>query len=256
MKKFLIAFGLIAGLGVLVAKTTFLSYARTAFTIVKEEASDAVSTSFELKRVQLEIAQLDRDMEGQIKPLAELKAALVQLERDIERQQISLADQRVALKNRVAELQKQESHYVFAGKKWTRDQFQLAVERDFESFKRQETHLVTLKKLQEAKQVALDASHEQLEKFQSKKREFTIRLAQLQAEEETLNVARLGSRKPADSRRPSQIEEALQEIERRQQVQRYELEFANQANVSPAFPPAAKTTDLSAISKHLTQGDH
>src|SRR5437588_847585 len=59
----------------------------------------------------------------------------------------------------------------------------------------------------------------------AKKREYEVRLAQLEAEEETLQIARIGSDVKIDSTRATQIEDALAAIEQRQNVERNVIEM-------------------------------
>ena len=83
------------------------------------------------------------------------------------------------------------------------------LQADFDGYKRLESHLHSQHKLLEAKEASLKAAQDQLAKVIAKKREFELRLAQLEAEEETLQVARLGSKLQLDDSRATQIEAVL-----------------------------------------------
>src|SRR5262249_31051965 len=91
---------------------------------------------------------------------------------------------------------------------------------------RLERHVETQRKMLDAKQQSLEASHEQLNKLIAKKREYEVRLAQLEAEEETLQITSLGNKMAVDDNPAAAIEAALAEIEQRQNVRRAELDIA------------------------------
>jgi hypothetical protein len=110
------------------------------------------------------------------------------------------------------------------------------------------------RKILEAKETSLQATQEQLGKVVSKKREYEERLAQLEANEETLQIARIGSSVQIDSSRATQIEEALRDIERRQDVQRAEIELRNNAVADDMIPVGRGKTppvDPAAIREYL-----
>jgi chromosome segregation ATPase len=258
MKKWVFPLVVLVGVGILAKKTNFLSYARASWSMAKAEVADSIPTPFELKRVRMEIAQLDKDILQLIRPLAEWKSAMAQLNKDMQRQQASLDEQKESLLTRTRDLQREESRFVYAGKSYSLEQVRQSVERDFESYQRQEKNLAALKKLFDAKQASFEAAQEQLSRLQAKKREFELRLAQLETEEETLNVARVASKLPVDDHRAGQIEQSLQDIERRQQTQRFELELANGINVGPAIPVSARSApgnDVQSIHDYLSKGE-
>ena len=66
---------LIVGVGVFLARKTSLSYAGTLWSQVKTETKNHVPTRFEIQRVRHELAQLDNDIGGMIRPIAEYKQA-------------------------------------------------------------------------------------------------------------------------------------------------------------------------------------
>src|SRR5207237_935212 len=97
-------------------------------------------------------------------------------------------------------------------------------------------------------------TQEQLAKVIAKKREYEVRLAQLEADEETLHIARLGSKLQIDDSRTTQIEAALAHIEDRHNVQREEVAlktgtFAN--DVIPVQQGHQSGQDVHSIRDYL-----
>jgi chromosome segregation ATPase len=253
MHKGLVIAAAAAGLWV-AAKTTHLgSYAGTLWSQVRSEGKRQISTKFEIQRARHEIAQLDKDIAGMIRPIAEYKAALQQLDKDIRQSHTHLAERRDGLLRLTRDLESNPASVTVAGRVITAAKAKAALERDFEGFQRLERHVDSLKKLQDAKQQSLEASQEQLAKLIGKKREFEVRLAQLETDEETLQIASLGNKMAVDDNRASAIEAALQEIEQRHNVRREELALSSGDSISDLAPTAPRrtATDLAGMRAYL-----
>lgn len=239
-----------AGLWVTAKTTNFGSYAGTLWSQARSEAKRHISTKFEIERARHEVTQLDKDVSGMIRPIAEYKAALLQLDKDIRRGETNIDERREALLRLTRELEKSPTTLTLAGRAVTLEKAKSSLARDFESFQRLERHIDSLHKLRDAKQLAFEAAQEQLSKVIAKKREFEVRLAQLEADEETLKIAGLGNKMAVDDNRASAIEAALADIESRQNVRRVELELASGEFVSETSP-RRETFDLSGIKSYL-----
>ena len=70
----------------------------------------------------------------------------------------------------------------------------------------------------------------------AKKREYEVRLAQLEADEETLKIARIGTNLQIDDSRSTQIEAALADIENRHEVLRQEVELTTGTLANDGIP--------------------
>jgi chromosome segregation ATPase len=251
MHKGLVVAAVAAGLWVAAKTTHFGSYAGTLWTQIRSEGKKQISTKFEIERARHEIAQLDKDITGAIRPIAEYKAALQQLDKDIRQGQSNLSDRREALLHLTHELESKPPFVMVSGRKLTAEKAKAALDRDFEGFQRLEKHIDSLRKLQDAKQQSLEASQEQLAKLISKKREFEVRLAQLETDEETLQIASLGNKMAVDDNRASAIEAALSEIEHRHNVKRAEFEFAAGDVITTVPPATRRTNDLAGMRAYL-----
>ncbi len=254
MKKLLVTV-LVIGVGwYCVKKTSLFSYASTVWSGVKTETQNAVPTRFEIERARHEIANLDDDIGEMIHPIAEYKASIAQLKKDISQSEKALAEQKATLLSMSRDLEDNPTTLVYAGEEYAASRVRTKLQRDFESYKRQETNMKSRRQLLEAKETSLKATREQLAKVIAKKREYEVRLAQLEADEETIQVARLGSQLQIDNSRATQIEAALADIEHRHNVQRAEVELktGNPANDPIAVQDRGPVkTDASAIRAYL-----
>src|SRR5207249_1376927 len=160
---------------------------------VKTETKNAVPTRFELDRVRHEIANLEDDVGTMIRPIAEYKATIVRLKKEIGQTEKALVEQKDVLLTMTRDLDGNPTVLVYAGEEYSADRVRHKLNKDFETYKRLEANLASQRKLLEAKETSLKATQEQLAKVIAKKREYEVRLAQLEADEETLHIARIGS---------------------------------------------------------------
>ena len=220
----------------LATKTSFGSYAGTLWSQAKTTAKEQIPTRFEIDRVRHELKQLDGDVGTIIRPIAEYKADIVRLQKEIGRTETALAEQKTALLTMTKDLEGNPTVVLYSGTEYAADRVREKLHRDFDAYQRMEKNLASQRKLLEAKEQSMQAAHDQLAKVIAKRREFEVRLAQLEADEETLQIARVGSKLEFDNSRATQIEAALAEIEQRHSVQRAEIELKTQTFVTDTIP--------------------
>jgi hypothetical protein len=253
----LVAAGALAVL-VLARTTNVSSYVSTLWSQAKTSVKSSVPTKFELDRIRNEVASLDQDLNQMIRPIAESKVLVDRLRKDVARGEETLAEQKrvllaatAAVKN--AKSGKAELHY--GDKAYTADQVKAKIAIDFAAYQRLEANLGAQRKLLESKEATLKAAQDQLVTVMSKKKEYEVRLAQLEAENEINQVAATGSDLKIDSTRAATIEQALRELEDKISADRAQIEMKNgiiAANGIPLNQPnAAPGLDLDAIRAHL-----
>jgi chromosome segregation ATPase len=254
MKKLLLI-GLIGAVAVVAVakKTNLCSYTSTLIAQVSREAKEQVPTKFELARIREEIANMDTDINQMIRPIAEYKVAVARLRHDITKSQASIAEQKQTLLTALNDLSKNPEKLTYNGQSYTSTQVRQQVERDTVSLKKLEKYVKTQQQILEAKEASLVATQEQLAKLVAKKRDYELRLAQLEADEERLQTERIGSDLKVDSGRATQIDAALADLEHRQKVLFEEIQMRNHKVVNVPLDqrnqPAA--TDLQAIRNYL-----
>jgi len=230
------------------------SYASTLWSQVKTETKNVVPTRFEISRARHEIANLDDDIGGMIRPIAEYKATIASLKKEIDRSETALGVHKAVLLSMTKDLEGSPTVLVYAGEEYSADRVRAKLAKDFKSFRRLEANLQSRRKLLEAKEKSLKATQEQLAKVIAKKREYEVRLAQLEADEETLRIARIGSKIQIDDSRTTQIEAALSDIEHRHDVERAEVELKTSDLANDVIPVGERRSgavDVNAIRDYL-----
>jgi chromosome segregation ATPase len=244
MKKILVI-GLLVLAGLWLAKRTHVgSYVATAWSHVRHEANAQVPVKFELDRIRGEIDRMDNDIRGMVSPIAEHMASISKLKKDIDRTRTRLTDQKTNLLTMTTSLQKDEGAP-------NADRLRRRLQRDFNSYKQLQNTLTTQEKLLAAKEKSLDAAREQLNKLIALRDDFKVRLAQLEAEEENLQVARTGTDLQVDQSRATEIQAALDAVEHRQEVLRNEIKLLAGELNNPSTPSHQTTVNLDEIRNYL-----
>jgi chromosome segregation ATPase len=254
MKKLHVTVLVVGACFYFVKKSSLFSYASTLWSQVKAETKNAVPTRFEIDRVRHEIANLDGDIAGMIRPIAEYKATITRLKKDIAQSEQALDEQKGVLLSMTKDLEGNPTFVEYGGEAYAADRVRSKLTKDFAGYKRLEANLSSQRKLLEAKETSLKATQEQLAKVIAKKREYEVRLAQLEADEETLQIARIGSKLQIDDSRATQIEAALADIEHRHNVQRAEVELKTGTLANDVIPVQQRNQpkqDVNAIRDYL-----
>jgi len=250
MKKTL-ALLLIAGVAVVVVRKTHIgSYATTCIAQVGEEFKTSVPTKFELQRIRHEIGRLDKDISRMIRPVAEYKTEIDWLRKDIQKAQTNLEERRQALLEMTDQVKNNAVTITYEGRDYKVERFRQVVQKEFNNFKKLETNLATKRKLFEAKEASLQAAQEQLAKVIDRKREYELRVAQLEAENETLQVARIGSKLEFDDSRATQIEAALTDVQKHLDTLRNQMAL-EAGGITAGSAVAQPPVNVNAIQDYL-----
>jgi chromosome segregation ATPase len=252
MKKLLIIgiIGAVALVAVL-KKTNVCSYAGTLFTQVSSDVKNQVPTKFELERIRHEIAALDGDISGMIRPIAEYKTVIERMRKDIDRNQAKIVEQKKALLAVVEDLKGDPKELHYGDKVYSAERVRQQLGRDTDRLKQLERSVKAQQQILEAKELSLRATQEQLAKVISKKREYEVRLAQLEADEETLTIAKIGTTVKIDNTRATEIEEALAAVKQRQDIERNVIEMQNAELANIPLHDRTRPADIPSIRKYL-----
>jgi len=234
-------------------KTQFMSYACTVIAHGRDSVRKQIPRDLELARIRNEIKQLDRDYANLLGPIAEKKAAVNRLEKEVAQDKAGIAAQRQALLDLTKAVEEKQTQIAYNGGTYKLESARGKLSRDFSIFKKKEQELAAKEKLLDAEQQNVAASLEQLDKLVSQKREFEIRLAQLEAEEAVLSASRVSTPLKTDDGRVADIKNALDSIEQSQAVegQRRQLEQQYGTKIADAQPNAPPAVDTNEVRNHL-----
>jgi chromosome segregation ATPase len=254
MKKKYLLVGIIGALALVFigTKTNGFSYLRTAVAHVQKEADATIPTKFEIERIRNEIASLDGDISQMIRPIAEYKVEIQRTQKEVAANQKTVDEKKAKL---LAHFEKLDGHQKFIicnNREVPVEKFKAELQRQTEIVKNQELNLKTQRQVLEAKEKSLRATQEQLAKVVSKKREYEARLAELEALDQSLQVARIASDIKIDNSRATQIEDALRRLEDKLRADGAELEMKRgDANNLNLFEREPEPLDLNALRAYL-----
>jgi len=254
MTKKLVVAGIIVVACLWVAKKTqFISYAGTMIAQGKANLHRQIPIDLQLARVRNEIKQLDKDYQALLGPIAEKKVAVKNLETEVVTGKDNLAARREALVALTKSIQDKETLISYQGSNYNLDQARVKLAQDFTDFKKKEIHLATKEKLLNAERTNLTATFDQLDKLVSQKREFEIKLAELEAEVEMLRARSTTCPLPTDDGRVADIANSLKEIEQALKVQTTTIELQQHygTKIGDAQPSVQPVTDLNTVLDHL-----
>jgi chromosome segregation ATPase len=257
MKKYLLI-GIIGTVALVFigAKTNLSSYAQTFLRQVEKQADNSIPTKFEIERIRQEITSLDGDISQMIRPIAEYKAEIQRTRQEVTTSQKTIDEKKAKL---LAHFEKVDGNKKFVrcnDKDWPVEKFTAELQRQTEIVKNQELNLKTKQQVLEAKEKSLKATQEQLAKVVSKKREYEARLAELEALDQSLQVARIASDIKIDNSRATQIEDALRKLEDKLRADGAELDLRRGENANlNLFEQEPAPLDLQALRSYLEGND-
>jgi hypothetical protein len=258
----LVAAGVI-GLAVLAKTTNVSSYVSTLYSQARTSVKAQVPTKFEIDRIRNDIASLDQDLDRMFRPIAEHKVAVERMRKDVSRDEERLVEQKRVLLDAITAVKNakkgEKLFYGVPARAFSVDQVTARIAVDSEVYKRFENHVAAQKKLLDSKEGTLRAAQEQLQTFMSKKREYEVQLAQLEAEHEINTVAAVGTDIKIDTTRAATIAQSLADltetIAKDRAVAEMRKEFVNLNGIQLNQPQQSVAVDLDAIQTHLENGN-
>jgi chromosome segregation ATPase len=249
MKKILVVGVLVIGGLWACKKTNLCSYASTLWAKGQRVVKGQVPRQFELDRIRNEIDKLDNDVRTMLGPIAEKQAALKRLKRDVETATANRDKLREELLSLTRKVESGEEPITWDDHNFTLNQAKVRLAREFVRFKALDTSLKTRKQLLDAQQKSLDLAHEQLRRISEQKGHFEARLAQLEANEEYLNLQQIASPLRVDDNRVADIKNTLDAIEQGQEVEKEKRALEGQYSSRPSGPaqpccPAVNTEEI------------
>jgi chromosome segregation ATPase len=231
------------------------SYATTLWQQAKTTLKDSVPTKFDIDRIRHEIASLDQDLDRMITPIAQHTVAVKRLQDEVSQVEKNLAEQKKVLLDATALVKSGKDPLCYGGKCYSNALVKQKIADDFKTYQNREKYLTARKSELTAKEATLRATQEQLQSFVSKKKEFEVILAQLEAEHEINLVAAIGTEIKIDDTRAAQIARDLDELKTKIEAQGLAMSMKRDVGALNGLrldqPTSAPGVDLEAIQAHL-----
>lgn len=240
------AVGLVA-LGVVLSFTKAGSYMHLACNKARNFTANQVPIEFEIERLKNEVTQLVPDLKKQLGQVAEEMAGVERLDREITTAKANLEKEKVKLLQMARDLETGETHFIYLGKTYNREQVASKMSRDWESYKRSESEIKNREKVLTARRQSLETAKEQLAQIKEQEQILKLQIAELEAELKTVRLAQTKAKFQVDDSRLGEIKRSIEDLRTRivSEQKRIELEgqFAND------FQPGAETAAPRPVSE-------
>jgi len=202
-----------------------------------------------IDRVRQDIARLKSDVEALLGPVAEKRVALRRLEAEIKAARVNHKQRREDLLALTKLVKAGTDQVRFQDEDYTQEEAKARLTSDFAFFKDLDASLKAREQLLAAQKKSVRLAQEQLARILEQKRNFEVRLAQLQATEEQINLEEIATPVQTDRGRVAAIKRQLDAIQQSQEVagERRNLakEFLPRGNgSSPSNRPAVNPDDV------------
>jgi chromosome segregation ATPase len=254
MKKILVIGVLILGGLWVCKKTNLCSYASTLWAKGQRAVKGQVPRQFELDRIRNEIEKLDGDVRAMLGPIAEKQATVNRLKSEVETARAEHKKMRERLIALTQQVETGNAEICYEGNsKCTLNEAKAKLALDFALFKTADASLKSREQLLKAQEQNIAFAHKQLSKIVEQKRNFEVRLAQLEATEEHLNLQQVTSPLHFDESRVADIKNTLDAIQHSQQadVIRRQLEERYGARPHTGTQPEIPTVNMQEIRTFL-----
>jgi hypothetical protein len=213
-----------------------------------------------IERVRKDIARLDSDVQALLGPIAEKQVALRRMEADIKTAQANHKQRREDLLALTKLVKAGTESIHFQDEDYTLQEAKDRLTVDFADFKNLDAGLKAREQLLAAQKKSIRLAREQLARIVEQKRNFEVRLAQLEVTEEHLNLEEITTPLRTDRGRVAAIKNRLDAIQQSQDVAREIRNIAKEflprgsGNSTSNLPPVNPDDILNFLNGPRTTG--
>lgn len=251
IRKVLMGTAVAGLLGGLIFGSDLFSYMRTSASNVREAVKAEVPLEFEIDRAREMVENLVPDIRRCMHMIAEQQVDIERMRENIDEKVVSLDTQKKAILALRTDLSSGDEEYVYAGRRYTSDEVRRDLSTRFERFKTAEAGLKRDSQILAAREKALEANEQKLEKMLDAKQELVVQLEQLEARLKTLQATETAASVEFDdtqlSRAQSLINDLNRQIDVREKVMAADGKLDGEIPVeTEAVAPSELTREIDA----------
>ncbi len=212
---------IIAGAGLLLVSAVLfggrlIPYAQTAYSNVSEAVNDSVSVKFQIQAAENQLEKIGPEICEMVRKVAKEKAQIVQLERQLKTQEKGLEksyDEMMTLRNH---LESGDTVYVATnGKGYKNSRVEEDLRNRFSVYQTAEQTVEKSNQIIELRKQALESAHAKLDDAKAMQRELEVQLANLNARERMVDVAKTASNINMDDSQIARTQDLINDISAR-----------------------------------------
>lgn len=218
IRKAIFAAGGLMLLGTLVFGRDVFSYARTAGKSVRQAVKREVPLEFEVERAREMVEKIVPDIRHCMHVIAEQQVDVEHITADLNRRESALAEQERVILSLRADLESGDEFYVYAGKKYTPEEVRRDLAARFERFKIARETIDRDRKILAARQQALEANQQKLDRMLAAKQDLEVQVEQLEARLKTVQAAETVSTIEIDDSQLTRAKSLIRELNKQLDV--------------------------------------
>lgn len=209
----------VAAVGALIFGGSAYSYVKTGLHTAQDRIRNEVPLEFEIERARAAVADLVPEVRRSMHLIAEEQVAVANLQSSIEKRELAMADQEEAILALTHDLKNGDSHFVYAGHKYSQRDVEKDLAERFNRFKIAEETLKQEKELLVAKEKALNTHRDTLESILSQRKSLEVEIERLQARLQTINSRKQIASIEVDDSQLNRVKTMISTIEKRLDVE-------------------------------------
>jgi peptidoglycan hydrolase CwlO-like protein len=221
LKKVLLGISCVLALGAMIFGTDLFSYISTAGSKIRQSAKSSVPVEFEIERAKGMIEGLTPEIRKNTDTICQEEVALERLDQNI----AALASRITAAKGEIKTLkddldgQPTATHFTYCGKNYSRSQVEADLSARFERLQIDDAQAQALDKMKTMRQTSLAAAKTKLQDYLAQKNALDVKLQQLTARKQLVEVAKTTSQFCFDSGQLGEAKKLVGDIDGRVAVE-------------------------------------
>ena len=241
----------LALLGGVVFGTDLFSYVSSSSRAMRSAVKDNVPVEFQLRRARDLVDDLVPEMQANVRVIATQEVEIAGLRKDIEQSRANLQAERTRVQKLRESLASENGDYTFGGIHYSRDQVKDDLARRFDFLKEAEVVQAGKERLLQNRERSLAAAMQTLDHMKSQKTLLEGQIASLEAQNQLIQSASVGSNVAVDNTKLAQTERLINDVKKQldiaERVLAHETRF-----VQPIQVDTVNEKDLlSQVDEHL-----
>lgn len=191
------------------------SYVRTSAGWVKDSVKNSVPIEFEIERARRMVRDLVPDIRKNMHVIAKEEVEVERLDKQIHEAETRLVKARGELMKLKDDLSTGQSHFQYAGNRYSADRVKVDLANRFERYKTKDATLVSLKEMHAARQRSLEGARNKLAGMLDAKRQLEVDVEHLEARLKLVEAAQTTSDYKFDDSQLSRVKELVTDLRTR-----------------------------------------
>lgn len=218
IKKVIIIGVVVLLVGIVVFRTSALSYVRTSAGYVTDSVRESVPIEFQIDRARGMIKDLVPEVRKNMHVIAKEEVEVQRLEDQIAKAEAKLEKEKGQLMRLKSDLDTGQDLFKYAGRSYSAGQVKVDLANRFERYKTGDATVASLQQIHGARVRSLEAARQKLEGMLAAKRQLQVEVENLEARLQMIEAAETTSQFQFDDSRLGRVKGLISDLRRRLDV--------------------------------------